>query len=380
MSATPRTTARTHPRRRRLLAAAAALPVLLGALAACGYGSDKADGAASAPKATGAASARKLSADHVTIGYFPNLTHATALVGLKEGFFQQELGGTQIKQATFNAGPAEIEALNAGAVDIGWIGPSPAINGYAQSRGNSLRIIAGSASGGVKLVVDPKKIRTLADVKGKKIATPQLGNTQDVALLHWIASQGWKVDAQSGKGDVSVVRTDNKITPDAYRNGSIDGAWVPEPTASKLVAEGAKVLLDESTLWPDKLFVITNVIVSQKFLSAHPDVVEAVLRGSVKTNAWINANSDLARADANDQLKALTQKALPADVLDPAWSSITFLDDPLARTAQTEAGHAVDAGLLKAPKLAGIYDLAPLNKILKEQGKPAVGAAGLGTQ
>jgi NitT/TauT family transport system substrate-binding protein len=382
VSALPRPLARTTSRRRRLVAAAAALPVLLGALAACGYGSDKADDSATAPAAvaSGGRSAAKLSADEVKIGYFPNLTHATALVGLKEGFFQQELGSTKIKQATFNAGPAEIEALNAGSIDIGWIGPSPSINGYTKSAGSDLRIISGSASGGVKLVVNPKKIKTLADVKGKKIATPQLGNTQDVALLNWISSQGWKVDAQSGKGDVSVVRTDNKITPDAYRSGSIDGAWVPEPTASKLVAEGAKVLLDESTLWPDKQFVITNVIVSQKFLSAHPDVVEAVLRGSVKTNAWINANSDKAKADANDQLKALTQKALPANVLDPAWQSIKVLDDPLASTAKDEANHAVSAGLLKAPKLDGIYDLTLLNKVLKAQGSPAVSAAGLGTQ
>ncbi|WP_433893365.1 aliphatic sulfonate ABC transporter substrate-binding protein [Streptomyces sp. CA-111067] len=374
---------RTSRARSRLVAAAAVLPILIGALAACGYGSDKKsdDDASSAPAAAPVASgAKKLSADQVKIGYFPNLTHATALVGLKEGFFQQELGSTKIKQATFNAGPAEIEALNAGAIDIGWIGPSPSINGYTKSDGKSLRIISGSASGGVKLVVNPKKIKTLDDVKGKKIATPQLGNTQDVALLAWIKSKGWKVDAQSGKGDVSVIRTDNKITPDAYKAGSIDGAWVPEPTASKLVNEGAKVLLDESTLWPQGKFVITNVIVSQKFLTAHPDVVEAVLRGSVKTNAWINANSDKAKADANDQLKALTQKALPATQLDPAWKSIQFLDDPLAKTAQEEADHAVSAGLLKAPKLDGIYDLAPLNKILKAAGQPSVDAAGLGTQ
>jgi NitT/TauT family transport system substrate-binding protein len=364
---------------------AAALPLLLGALAACGYGSDKKsdDSDTSAPAAGtagGSATATKLSADEVKIGYFPNLTHATALVGLKEGFFQQELGSTKIKEATFNAGPAEIEALNAGSIDIGWIGPSPSINGYTKSGGSNLKIIAGSASGGVKLVVNPNKIKTLADVKGKKIATPQLGNTQDVALLNWIKSQGWKVDAQSGKGDVSVVRTDNKITPDAYKNGSIDGAWVPEPTASKLVSEGAKVLLDESTLWPNKQFVITNVIVSQKFLSAHPDVVEAVLRGSVKTNAWIKANSDKAKADANAQLEKLTQKALPAKVLDPAWQSIEVLDDPLAATAKAEADHAVSAGLLKSPKLDGIYDLTLLNKVLKAQGQPAVDAAGLGAQ
>ncbi|WP_229903639.1 ABC transporter substrate-binding protein, partial [Streptomyces spiralis] len=216
----------------RTLAVAAALPLLL---TACGYGSDSTDDSGQHAAAAGA---EKLSADEVKIGYFPNLTHATALVGVQEGLFQKELGGTTIKPLTFNAGPSEIEALNAGSIDIGWIGPSPAINGYTKSNGKNLRIIGGSASGGVKLVVNPKKIKSLKDVEGKKIATPQLGNTQDVAFLNWAAEQGWKVDPQSGKGDVSVVRTDNKITPDAYKSGSIDGAWVPEPTASKLVAEG----------------------------------------------------------------------------------------------------------------------------------------------
>jgi NitT/TauT family transport system substrate-binding protein len=201
-----------------------------------------------------------------------------------------------------------------------------------------------------------------------------------VAFLNWISEQGWKVDAQSGKGQVSVVRTDNKITPDAYKAGSIDGAWVPEPTASKLVSEGAKVLLDESDLWPSKQFVITNIIVSQKFLAAHPDVVQAVLRGSVKTNSWINANEDQAKAAANEALKTLSGKALPADVLDPAWKSIQVTDDPLAATLQSEADHAVKAGLLDKPDLAGIYDLKPLNAVLKAAGRPEVSDAGLGTK
>ncbi|MFJ3303886.1 ABC transporter substrate-binding protein [Streptomyces sp. NPDC086549] len=359
----------------RTIAVIAALPLLL---TACGYGSKSTDD--DSKKTAAAAGAKKLSVDEVKIGYFPNLTHATALVGVQEGLFQKELGGTTIKPSTFNAGPSEIEALNAGSIDIGWIGPSPAINGYTKSDGKNLRIIGGSASGGVKLVVNPKKIKSLKDVKGKKIATPQLGNTQDVAFLNWIAEQGWKVDAESGKGDVSVVRTDNKITPDAYKSGSIDGAWVPEPTASKLVAEGGKVLLDESTLWPDKKFVITNIIVSQKFLKAHPDVVEAVLRGSVKTNEWINANPDKAKASANAALKELSGKELPADVIDPAWKSVSFLDDPLASTLNTEAEHAVKAGLLENPSLKGIYDLAPLNKVLKAEGKDEVGDAGLGVK
>ncbi|MGW1227547.1 aliphatic sulfonate ABC transporter substrate-binding protein [Streptomyces sp. NPDC001478] len=368
----PRTTLR------RSVAAVAALPLLAVALTACGYGSEAKDD--DAKKAKVAAEGEKLSADTVRIGYFPNLTHATALVGDQEGLFQKELGGTQLKTATFNAGPSEIEALNAGSIDIGFIGPSPSINGYTKSKGKNLRIIGGSASGGVKLVVNPEKIKTLDDLKGKKIATPQLGNTQDVAFLNWISEKGWKVDAQSGKGDVSVVRTDNKVTPDAYKSGSIDGAWVPEPTASKLVAEGAKELLNESTLWPDDKFVITNIIVSQTFLKEHPDVVEAVLRGSVKTNAWINANQDKAKASANAALKSLTGKELPAEILDPAWKSIQITDDPLAATLDAQARHAVKAGLLEQPDLKGIYDLKPLNKVLKAAGKPEVADAGLGVK
>nr|WP_199528052.1 aliphatic sulfonate ABC transporter substrate-binding protein [Kitasatospora sp. SolWspMP-SS2h] len=356
--------------------AAVAVLTTAGLLSACSYGSKSDDKASAKPAASGT----KLSADTVKIGYFANLTHGTALVGLKQGIFQQELGGTQIKTQVFNAGPAEIEALNAGSIDIGWIGPSPSINGYTQSGGKSLKIISGSASGGVKLVVNPEKIPTLDDLKGKKIATPQLGNTQDVALLNYLAEKGFKVDAQTGDGDVKVLRTDNKVTPDAYKSGSIDGAWVPEPTASKLVTLGAKVLLNEKDVWPDKKFVITNIIVSQKFLTEHPDVVEAVLRGSVKTNAWIKANSDQAKSVANDQIKADAGNALDASILDPAWQDIDFIDDPLANTLQAEADHAVTAGLLKKPNLAGIYDLTLLNKVLKENNQPAVADAGLGTK
>ncbi|MFD8642065.1 aliphatic sulfonate ABC transporter substrate-binding protein [Streptomyces zaomyceticus] len=364
---------------RRGVVAAAALPLLVGALASCGYGSEAKDESAD-KKAPVAADAKKLSADEVRVGYFPNLTHATALIGVKDGLIQKELGATTLKPQTFNAGPSEIEALNGGSLDIGFIGPSPSINAYVKSKGKNLRIISGSASGGVKLVVNPDKIKTLDDLKGKRIATPQKGNTQDVALLNWIAEKGWKVDPESGKGDVSVVRTDNKVTPDAFKSGSIDGAWVPEPTASKLVAQGGSVLLDETSLWPDKKFVITNVIVSQKFLAEHPDVVEAVLTGTVKTNQWINANPDEAKASANAALKALGGKALDAKVIDPAWPSIAITNDPLAATLKTQSEWAVKAELIKQPDLAGIYDLKLLNKVLKAAGEPEVSDAGLGVK
>ncbi|MFG2680886.1 aliphatic sulfonate ABC transporter substrate-binding protein [Streptomyces sp. NPDC048392] len=360
---------------RRTLAVLTALPLLT--LAACGYGSQARDDdtvkvAEGAEKTDGLESLR--------IGYLGNVTHATALVGNQKGFFQKALGGTEAKYAAFNAGPSEIEALNSGSIDIAWIGPSPAINGYAKSDGENLRIIGGSASGGVKLVVNPDRIESLKDVKGKRIATPQLGNTQDVAFLNWAAEQGWKVDAQSGKGDVTVVRSDNKVIPGAYKAGSLDGAWVPEPTASRLVAEGGRVLLDESTLWPDERFVITNIVVSQEFLKEHPKAVEAVLHASVDTNEWIGAHPDEAKAAANRQLEKDTGKALPADVLDPAWESIEPTDDPLAATLGAQAEHAVRAGLLEQPDLTGIYDLTLLNKVLKAKGEPAVDDAGLGVQ
>ncbi|MFD3874766.1 ABC transporter substrate-binding protein [Streptomyces sp. NPDC058623] len=374
-------TGNTRTTLRRGVVAAAALPLLIGALASCGYGSeaakDEPKGAASNVAADGG---KKLSASEVRIGYFPNLTHATALVGLQEGLIQKELNGTTIKPQSFNAGPSEIEALNGGSLDIGFIGPSPSINGYVKSKGSNLRIISGSASGGVKLVVNPEKIKTLDDLKGKKIATPQKGNTQDVAFLNWISEKGWKVDPESGKGDVSVVRTDNKVTPDAFKQGSIDGAWVPEPTASKLVSDGGSVLLDETALWPDKKFVITNVIVSQKFLKEHPDVVEAVLKGTVKTNEWINANPDKAKASANAKLAAEGGKPLDAKIIDPAWPSIAITDDPLASTLKTQSEWAVKAKLIEQPDLAGIYDLTLLNKVLKAAGKPEVSDAGLGAK
>lgn len=361
--------------RTRLLAAAATVPLLIGALGACGYGSQRTD-----DKEKVAAKGERIDGlDEVRIGYFGNVTHATALVGKQQGLFQEELKGTRAKYQVFNAGPSEIEALNSKAIDIGWIGPSPAINGYTKSGGKNLKIISGSASGGVSLVADPKRVKSLADLKGKKIATPQLGNTQDVALLNYLSEKGYKVDADSGKGEVTVLRVDNKETSTLFAQGEVDAAWVPEPTASKLVSQGGKVLLDERDLWKDGKFVITNVIVSQAFLKKHPRVVAAVLRGSVRTNAWIKANPDAAKKAVNDALLEDTGKELPAKVLDPAFKNVDVVDDPLASTLDEEARHAVKAGLLSRPDLKGIYDLTLLNKVLKAEGRPAVDAAGLGT-
>ncbi|PWI41391.1 aliphatic sulfonate ABC transporter substrate-binding protein [Streptomyces sp. ICBB 8177] len=374
MTAARSTTARSAGRRLgRVPATAALLALLAGTLAACGYGSKSDDSASAQPAASG----KKLSADSVTIGYFANVTHATALVGLQQGIFQKALGGTQVKTQVFNAGPTEIEALNAGAVDIAWVGPSPAINGYTKSHGQDLKIISGATSGGASLIVNPKKIASVDDLKGRTIATPQLGNTQDVALLNYLAGKGYKENAQTGKGDVKVDRIDNKTVVSAFKQGQVDGAWVPEPTASQLVAEGGRTLVNENSLWPQGKFVTTNVVVSQSFLKAHPDVVQAVLKGSVQTNAWIRANPSGAKQAINEQLLELGGKKLPDAVLNSAFANIEATDDPLASTLRSEADHAVKAGLLQKPDLSGIYDLAPLDAVLKSEGKPAVSDAGL---
>ncbi|MCP9956736.1 ABC transporter substrate-binding protein [Streptomyces sudanensis] len=371
MPATP--LPRPAPRRGPVLAAV--LPLLLAVVASCGYGSQAVD-----DRAGEAAGGPKLSADAVRVGYFANLTHGTALVGDREGFLQRELRGTRLRTSTFDAGPAAVEALNAGSIDVAFLGPSPALNAHTRSGGRSLRIVGGAASGGVRFVVNPDRVRSPGDVRGKRIATPQLGNTQDVAFLHWAGERGWRIDPQSGEGDVSVLRVGAAALPDAYRSGSVDGAWVPEPTASKLIAEGARPLLDEASLWPGGRFAITNIVASRAFLERHPDVVEAVLRGSLRANAWINGHPREAKASANAQLEALTGKALPAKVIDSAWPALRFLDDPLAGTLREQAARAEATGLLRDPRTAGIYDLRPLNRVLAAEGRAPVSDAGLGVR
>src|SRR3954467_127047 len=216
------------------------------------------------------------SSQHVDLrlGYFPNITHAPALVGLQQGIFGQALGtDVTLQPKSFNAGPAALEALFSDALDATFIGPSPSITAFTRSHGDAVRIISGTASGGAALVVKPS-INSPADLKGKKLASPQLGNTQDVSLRTYLGTQGLKTDPQGG-GDVSILPQDNAQTLDTFRSGAIDGAWVPEPWVTRLVQEGGgKVLVDEKTLWPDGKFVTTNLLVSTKFLKAHPDVVK----------------------------------------------------------------------------------------------------------
>lgn len=311
----------------------------------------------------------------VRVGYFPNLTHAPAVVGVRKGFFAKELGSSAtLSTQTFNAGPAEVEALFSGALDIAYIGPNPTINAWQKSKGQAVRVIAGAASAGASLVVKPG-ITKPSDLRGKKIATPQLGNTQDVALRYWLKQQGFTT-TQEGGGDVKVVPQDNSQTLQTFRTGDIDGAWVPEPYASRLVLEGkGHVLVNEKSLWPKGRFVTTQVVVRTQFLEEHPDLVKRFLRGHVEAVDYLNRDPGAAQREVNAGLEKLTGKSLSDAVVARAWKNLTFTDDPVASSLRTSAKHAAAVGLLKPVDLDGLYDIGPLNQVLTAKGEPAVSAA-----
>jgi NitT/TauT family transport system substrate-binding protein len=307
------------------------------------------------------------------LGYFPNITHAPALVGVQEGIFAKDLAPDKLDASkTFNAGPAETEAMLSGAIDVAFIGPSPAINAFSKSNG-AVQIIAGSTSGGAALVTKTS-ITSVADLKGKTIATPQLGNTQDVALRAFLKTKGFKTDTEGG-GDVHIKPQDNSQTIDTFKQGLIDGAWVPEPYESELVAAGGHVLVAESSLWPQGQWVTTNVLVRTAFLKAHPATITRFLTGLLDSVDQLKTDPSGAQAATNEQLKALTGKALSASVLSASFQDLSFTVDPLAATLKKQASDAESVGLLPPTKLTGIYNLTLLNQLLKSKGQQEVSAS-----
>lgn len=351
----------------RPISLALLLVFLLAFLAACGSSS------AGAPSGTAATPSKPLPSD-VRVAYFPNITHVQPLVGLAKGMFQQELGTVKIAAKTFNAGPSEIEALFAGQVDIGYIGPSPAVNGYVQSRGDALRIAAGAVSGGASFIVrSDVNISSSRDLAGKKIASPQLGNTQDIALRSYLGQNGFKTKDKGGR--VEVIPVANPDILSLFQRKELDGAWVPEPWAVRLVKEaGGRVLIDEKDLWPDGKFAATVVIVRRRFLQEQPEVVARWLRAHVKVTQWINQNPGEAAQLANKEIERLTSAKLDADVTAQAFSKLLVTYEPLTGSVKAAADHAFALGFLGSskPNLDNLTDEAPLNKVLAELGLPAV--------
>ena len=339
------------------------VPLLL-AFAACGDDDS--------PEAAGNDGSTSADVPTLRLGYFPNLTHAPALVGVDQGIFADALQGkATLETSTFNAGPEAVEALFADALDASFIGPNPAINAYAQSDGAAIRIVSGSTSGGAYFVVR-EGIDAPEDLQGTTVATPQLGNTQDVALRSWLKDEGFEAD-EAGGGDVSVQPQANADALAAFVAGDIDGAWVPEPWATRMVQEGGgHVLVDEADLWPEGEYVTTHLIVRTEFLDENPDAVKALLEGTVDAIDASNDDPEAAKASANAQLDELTDKPLDDAVLDAAWGNLTFTPDPIASSLQTGAEDAESVGLLDPVDLDGIYALDLLNEVLEGRGATAV--------
>ncbi|MET4004308.1 MULTISPECIES: ABC transporter substrate-binding protein [Arthrobacter] len=315
----------------------------------------------------------------VKLGYFGNITHGPALVGVQKGIFAKDLSATQLKTQVFTTGPATVEALNAGAIDAAYLGPNPALNSFVQSGGESIRIIAGAASGGAQFVVRAD-ITDVAQLRGKTIATPQLGGTQDVALRKWLGERGLSTNTTGG-GDVTINPTTNAQTLQLFQEGKVDGAWVAEPWTSRMVLQaGAKVLVNEADLWDNGEFSTTVLAVNKTFLEAHPQTVEGLLRGHVESLKWLDEHPTESGTVINEALKVAIGKPLENKVIARSLSELTFTADPLAATFPTLLDHGVSVGVSKPADLKGLFELTLLNKVLKAAGGQPVTAAGLGTQ
>ncbi len=365
-------------RRGRPLALLAAVAVVAVACTASGAaGGSTPTGTATPSVVTDGVPGPLTDAITLRIGVFPNVTHAPGLIALADGGpLRQLLPNADIQVSAFGSGTAAVEAMFGDAIDLTYVGPNPAINAYSKSDGQAVRVISGSTSGGAFLVVRPG-IDTAADLRGTKIASPSLGNTQDVALRTWLSDNGLSSDAAGG-GDVSVVPQDNAQTLQTFLAGTIDGAWVPEPWATRLIQEGgAHILVDERDLWPSGQYVTTQLMVATSYLGAHPDVIARVLLANIEAVDDANAHPADAQAIVNTEIERYTTQQLSPGVMTAAWANLTFTVDPVASSLATSAQDAEALGLLGDPgDLTGLYDLGPLNRILSALGRPEVQGLG----
>jgi NitT/TauT family transport system substrate-binding protein len=313
--------------------------------------------------------------DPVTLrlGFLVNITHAPALIGAEKGFFAKDLGaGVKLQLVPFNTGTQEATALLAGQLDAAYVGPNPTIKAWQTSNGSLIRVISGAASGGAELVVKAG-ITSPAQLKGKKLATPSLGNTQDVALRYWLKSNHLTT-SPTGGGDVPITPvTPNSAAVLEFKSGQIAGGWEPAPYDIEMVKDGGHVLVNEASLWPAGQFVTTNLVVTSKFLAAHPTAVKGLLKGQIQANDYIHQDLSGAEAAANAELTSVLGKGLKPDVLAAAFQQITFTDNPVASSLLADAQHAIAVGLLKpVSNLASVYDIGPLNKLLAAAGEAQV--------
>ena len=304
------------------------------------------------------------------IGYFPNINHAQAVIGIGNGDFQKVLGtNIEIKPFIFNAGPSAIEALFAKQVDATYVGPNPAINGYVISEGKDVRIISGATSGGAIFVIrSDSGINSPSDFANKKFGSPQLGNTQDVALRNYLLEHGYKT--VENQGNVHILPAKNSDILTLFLKKDIDGAWVPEPWGERLIKDAnGKLFLDERDLWPDGKFVTGLILVRTDYLKQNPDVIENLLKANIEETQWINDNKQEAIKTFNTELKKLTGQTIAEDVLQQSLTRLEFTYDPIQQSLYKSADDAFKLGFLgdTQPDLSNIFDLNILNKVLKEK-------------
>jgi NitT/TauT family transport system substrate-binding protein len=301
----------------------------------------------------------------VRLGFLTNITHASALVGLKEGFFTKDLGSAGTLKATaFSTGTEETTALLAGQLDAAYVGPNPAINAWQKSNGSAIKIISGAATGGASVVV-AKGISSASQLKGKTLATPSLGNTQDVALRYWLKQNGLATTSTGGGDAFIKPTTPNSAAVLEFKSGQIAGGSEPAPYDIEMVKDGGTVLLSESG-------VTTLLVVTQSFLSAHPAIVADLVKAQIQANDFIKSSPAAAQADANAELASYTSKPLKPSIVAAAFKEITFTNDPDASSLTSDASQAQSLGLLKPVNLSGIFDLGPLNTALAAAGESQV--------
>ena len=343
---------------------AGAVVVAGGALLVAGCSSSS----SSSPSATGSASAAAASPVTVRLGFLANITHAPALIALKDGYFKQALGSAGSVNATvYSSGTEETTAILAGQLDAAYVGPNPAINAWEKSNGTEIKVVSGVATGGAAIVVK-SSISKASQLKGASLASPSLGNTQDVALRYWLKQNGLATTATGG-GDVLVKpTTPNSDAVLEFKSGQIAGASEPAPYDVEMVQDGGKVLLSEPG-------ATTMLMVTQSFLSAHPAVVADLLKANLQALDLIKSNPTKAEADADAEYAAYTGKSIKASLVAASFAQIDFTADPDEASITTDAAQAVSLGLLKEPvSLTGIFDLGPLNTLLKADGQPTVGS------
>jgi len=292
------------------------------------------------------------------------------VIGIGNGDFQKVLGtNVEIKPFIFNAGPSAIEALFAKQIDATYVGPNPAINGYVISEGKDVRIISGATSGGAVFVIrGDTGITSTSDFANKKFASPQLGNTQDVALRNYLLEHGYKT--VENQGNVNILPAKNSDILTLFLKKDIDGAWVPEPWGERLIKDAnGKLFLDERDLWPDGKFVTGLILVRTDYLKQNPDVIENLLKAHIEETERINDNKAEAVKTFNTELKKITGQTIPEDVLQQSLSRLEFTYDPIQQSLYKSADDAFKLGFLgdTKPDLSNIFDLNILNKVLKEK-------------